>query len=197
MELAEQIKQRRIERGMSQEDLAERIYVSRQTISNWENDKTYPDVQSLLLLSVLFDTTVDELIKGDVKTMEEIVNSKETYRTMTRWAMGGLAVVVVAVAMLVVGYGVLDWGFAPSIIIFFLIWGIGMAMLVQCERIKKRYDLVTYREILAFSKGETVDRDNPKSRRAREHRTVKTAAIMLVAAAIGAVIGWFTAPYIF
>lgn len=35
MELAEQIKQRRIERGMSQEDLAERIYVSRQTISKW------------------------------------------------------------------------------------------------------------------------------------------------------------------
>lgn len=197
MELAEQIKQRRVERGMSQEDLAERIYVSRQTISNWENDKTYPDVQSLLLLSVLFDTTVDELIKGDVKAMEEIVNSKETYRTMTRWALGGLAVVVVAVAMLVVGYGILDWGFAPSIIIFFLIWGIGMAMLIQCERIKKRYDLVTYREILAFSKGEAVDRDNPKSRRAREHRTVKTVAIMLVAAAIGAVIGWFTAPYIF
>ena len=108
MELAEQIKQRRIERGMSQEDLAERIYVSRQTISNWENDKTYPDVQSLLLLSVLFDTTVDELIKGDVKAMEEIVNSKETYKAMTRWAMGGLAVVVVAVAMLVVGYGIMD-----------------------------------------------------------------------------------------
>mgnify|MGYP000279056727 CR=1 FL=1 len=114
------------------------------------------------------------------------------------WIIAGVAavVVVVAVAMLVVGYGILDWGFAPSFIIFFLIWGIGMAMLIQCERIKKRYDLVTYREILAFSKGETVDRDNPKSRRAREHRTVKAVAIMLVAAAIGAVIGWFTAPYI-
>ena len=163
MELAEQIKQRRIERGMSQEDLAERIYVSRQTISNWENDKTYPDVQSLLLLSVLFDTTVDELIKGDVKAIEEIVNSKETYKAMTRWAMGGLAVVVVAVAMLVVGYGILDWGFAPSFIIFFLIWGIGMAMLIQCERIKKRYDLVTYREILAFSKGETSTATIPRA----------------------------------
>lgn len=196
MELAEQIRQRRVERGMSQEDLAKRIYVSRQTISSWENDKTYPDVQSLLLLSVLFDTTVDELIKGDVKTMEEIVNSKETYKAMARWALGGLAVVVLAVIMLVVGYGILDWGFAPSIIIFFLIWGIGMAMLMQCERIKKRYDLVTYREILAFSKGEAVDRDNPKSRRAREHRTVKAVAIMLVAAAIGAVIGWLSAPYI-
>ena len=67
---------------------------------------------------------------------------------------------------------------------------------MQCERIKKRYDLVTYREILAFSKGEAVDRDNPKSRRAREHRTVKAVAIMLVAAAIGAVIGWLSAPYI-
>ncbi len=45
----------RTARGLSQEDLARSIYVSRQTVSSWENDKTYPDVESLLLLSVLFD----------------------------------------------------------------------------------------------------------------------------------------------
>ena len=64
MELGSQIKRHRTERGLSQDDLAAKIYVSRQTVSSWENDKTYPDVESLLLLSVLFDVTVDELIKG-------------------------------------------------------------------------------------------------------------------------------------
>lgn len=54
MELAGQIKKHRQALGISQEALAEKIYVSRQTISNWETARTYPDVQSLLLLSVAF-----------------------------------------------------------------------------------------------------------------------------------------------
>ena len=73
MELGSQIKRHRTDRGLSQDDLAAKIYVSRQTVSSWENDKTYPDVESLLLLSVLFDVTVDELIKGDVEAMKKAI----------------------------------------------------------------------------------------------------------------------------
>lgn len=62
MELAGQIKKHRQALGISQEALAEKIHVSRQTISNWETARTYPDVQSLLLLSVAFDISIDELI---------------------------------------------------------------------------------------------------------------------------------------
>ena len=46
MELGKQIKKYRQESQLSQEELANRVYVSRQTISNWENDKSYPDVTS-------------------------------------------------------------------------------------------------------------------------------------------------------
>ncbi len=49
MELGNQIKKYRSELQISQEQLADRIYVSRQTISNWENEKSYPDVNSLIL----------------------------------------------------------------------------------------------------------------------------------------------------
>ena len=73
MELGSHIKARRAELGISQDELAGRIYVSRQTISSWENDKTYPDVQSLLLLSQVFGTTIDELVRGDVDTMKETI----------------------------------------------------------------------------------------------------------------------------
>lgn len=66
MELSSQIRSQRLEHGLSQDDLAEVIFVSRQTVSNWENDKTYPDVQSLELLSQLFGITIDELVQGDV-----------------------------------------------------------------------------------------------------------------------------------
>ena len=51
MELGKQIKIHRQEARLSQEELANRVYVSRQTISNWENDKSYPDLNSLVLLS--------------------------------------------------------------------------------------------------------------------------------------------------
>lgn len=62
---------------LSQEELAKRIYVSRQTISNWENEKSYPDIHSLLLLSNLFGVPVDELIKGDLKKMKQEINQEE------------------------------------------------------------------------------------------------------------------------
>ena len=68
MELARQLKAKREERGLSKA-----IFVSRQTISSWENDKTYPDVQSLLLLSQLFEVSVDELVRGDVVAMQQAI----------------------------------------------------------------------------------------------------------------------------
>ena len=83
MDISNQIKKRRTDMGLSQEELAERIYVSRQTISNWETDKTYPDIQSLLMLSVLFDTTIDVLVKGDLEMMEKTVASADAKKMRT------------------------------------------------------------------------------------------------------------------
>ena len=73
MELSIQIKKYRTELHLSQEELAEKVYVTRQTISNWENEKSYPDIHSLLLLSSLFNVSLDQLIKGDIEKMKEII----------------------------------------------------------------------------------------------------------------------------
>ena len=77
MELGTQIKQYRKELGISQDELAERIFVSRQSISNWENNKTYPDIHTLLLLSDVFSVSLDELIKGDVEEMKHEIVEQE------------------------------------------------------------------------------------------------------------------------
>lgn len=53
-----------------QEDLAEKVFVTRQTISNWENAKNYPDINSLVLLSQLFGVSLDILVKGDLEENE-------------------------------------------------------------------------------------------------------------------------------
>lgn len=73
MVIGEQIRRHREAAGLSQDDLAARVLVSRPTISHWETGKTMPDAQSLLLLAQLFDTTIDELVKGDVDEMRHTV----------------------------------------------------------------------------------------------------------------------------
>lgn len=188
VELGKHIKRYRTERGLSQEDLAAKIFVSRQTVSNWETDKTYPDVESLLLLSVLFDVTVDELIKGDVEAMKEAVSND--YRKMVWFSWIGLVVAIGGAVLAIAGITVWDWDLAPSIIAGLSLWGVGMAIITHSERIKKEHDLVTFQEILAFSKGEPVDRNNPKSQQARQHRALKILLMALSAAIVGFVVGY-------
>ncbi len=81
MKISERLREARLQANLSQEKLAEEIYVSRQTISNWENGKTYPDIMSILLLSDLYEISLDELLKGDkamVKYLEESTNTVES-----------------------------------------------------------------------------------------------------------------------
>ena len=77
LELSKQIKKYRAEANLSQEELADKVFVSRQTISNWENNKNYPDIKSLSLLSYNLNVSLDDLIKGDVEKMKEIIDEEE------------------------------------------------------------------------------------------------------------------------
>lgn len=187
MELGNHIKEHRAARGLSQEDLAARIYVSRQTVSNWETDKTYPDVESLMLLSVLFETTIDELIKGDVEAMQKTVSNE--FKKMMLLSWGGVAVVAVGTVALVAGVEAWGWGVAPSLIIAALLYAIGAAMVFTSIHLQKKHDLYTYREILAYAKGEPIDRDNPKSREARRNFTRKLAIAGVIGGIVGGVLG--------
>ena len=83
MNLGDKILQLRKKNGLSQEQLGEKVDVTRQTISNWENDKSYPDIHSLLLLSSTFHISLDQLIKGDITTMKEEI-SKEAIQKFNR-----------------------------------------------------------------------------------------------------------------
>ncbi len=80
MEISERLKQARIQSGMTQEQVAEKVMVSRVTLSHWENGKTLPDIASLISLSDLYQISLDELLKGDPKMTEKV---KRTQRTST------------------------------------------------------------------------------------------------------------------
>ena len=90
----------RKEAGITQEEMARRLYVTRQAVSRWEQGRTLPDVQSMLLLANLFGTTIDEMVRGDVDEMREMVE-KDERRTRTL-AVALAAVEVVAVTALAV-----------------------------------------------------------------------------------------------
>ncbi len=153
MELGKQIKKHRQEVQLSQEELAERVYVSRQTISNWENDKSYPDVNSLVLLSETFQISLDNLIKGDIEVMKDVIQ-KEEIENMNRYGkiytimLIATAVSAVPLFMLLGVWSLIPWG---------IIWGISMYFAFMLEKIKKDNDVQTYKEIVAFSEGQLLD----------------------------------------
>lgn len=81
MEIGKKLKNARIEAGLTQEKAAEKINVSRQTISNWENEKSYPDIISVIALSELYSVSLDELLKGDQKMAEHLEESTNVVKS--------------------------------------------------------------------------------------------------------------------
>ena len=77
MELGKKIAEIRIENSLTQEGLAEICSVTRQTISNWENGKSYPDLETLVLISDTFDVSLDAMLKGDRKMVSDITKEQK------------------------------------------------------------------------------------------------------------------------
>ena len=199
MDISNQIKTRREAMGLSQEQLAEKLYVSRQTISNWERDKTYPDVQSLLMLSILFDTSIDTLVKGDVTVMEEAVErDRKRLGTRMPWlAVLMLALLALAFALILSpAFAWMEgaWGVGAATTVAFLPAVAALVVATVLERIKRENDLVTYREILAFMNGEADIERDPRAlpRRAwpAKHRLAYDLLTFLAAALIGGALGF-------
>ena len=152
MEVANQIKKYRTANGWSQETLAEKAYVSRQTVSNWENEKSYPDIHSLVLLGNIFNISLDELIKGDVEVMKKQISNNDVKSfTVWSWVLTGmmLAMVLSAVPLFKLG--------AVGIAIWAAVTVLTLLVCIKVEKLKKRYDIQTYREISAFMEGKPLD----------------------------------------
>lgn len=153
MEISSQIKKYRHAVDMSQEALAESVYVTRQTVSNWENGKSYPDIHSLLMLCELFNISLDILVKGDIKEMKGQIK-KEDIEQFNRDS------IIFSVLMLIMLLSA-----APLIIFIKLVGGIIWLMLaavtmfysIRIERQKKNHDIHTYKEIVAFTEGNRLD----------------------------------------
>ena len=131
MEIEKKLKAARLNAGMTQEQVAEKIMVSRQTISNWETGKSLPDIISIINMSDLYQISLDELLKGDRKMKEkikkDIENANDNKRLISITAL--MVLVVVVVYLLSVFIGGVFYDFCKNAIIWILM-GLGVAFSV-------------------------------------------------------------------
>ena len=153
MEIGSKIKKSRIDAKLTQEQAAEALGISRQTISNWENEKSYPDVNSLILLSEVFQTSIDKLIKGDIEIMKEKINEQEIKKLNY---YGNIFCVHLAITILS-AVPLFFWLEQLAFIPFGILFVITMYWALKVEKVKKDNDIQTYKEIVAFLEGKRLD----------------------------------------
>ena len=73
MEIGKLLKIRREQKKLTQQEVATKFHVTRQTVSRWENEKSYPNIDTLIELSFFFDFSLDEILKrNDLMVSDEI-----------------------------------------------------------------------------------------------------------------------------
>lgn len=182
MEIGKQIRKYRTELKLSQDDLADKVYVTRQTISNWENDRNYPDIRSLVLLSNVFGISLDILVKGDLEQMKDEIKA-EDIRKFKRdsWVYAVMLIGMIVLPMPLLYY-LKVWG-----IVIWLLWTSGSLWWGwRIEKYKKAHDIHTYKEIVAFMDGKRLDELEKNQEIGK--RPYQIAMLVLLTAIIGLIV---------
>ncbi len=182
MNLGAQIKKYRGSMAMSQDELAEKVFVSRQSISNWENDKTYPDIKSLLLLSEVFQVSLDQLVKGDLEIMKKEISTQE----MASFEKDSVVMTVFYLLMLITPLPLAHFLGWAGLAIYVVICAVGLYFAIRVEKHKKKHNIQTYKEISAFMEGKSLD----EIEKARESgkRPYQKALLVIGSAALALVV---------
>ncbi|MDR2976475.1 MAG: helix-turn-helix domain-containing protein [Streptococcaceae bacterium] len=185
MEISKQIKKCRGRIGLSQEQLAEKIYVTRQTVSNWETEKSYPDIHSLLAMSLLFDISLDELVKGDLEMMQKEIKKVDT-KGFDRKAVMLFVAMFLVLAVLPLYFLIDNWLWLIEVPL--IIWM--LVLTIQVEKFKDKLNIHTYREIVAFTNGTPLDEIAKQRRKRRIPVAISTTIGFIAAFAAGILIVW-------
>ena len=133
MKIGDKLKNARLHKKLTQEEVAEKLFVSRQSISNWENNKTYPDIGNVIALSDLYQISLDELLKGSdnfMKHLEESTNIVESNKKLI------FIIVIALIAMIIMA---LFTEFLPEKVFLISIFSLAVIVtgLVYSEIIKR------------------------------------------------------------
>ena len=102
-DIGSKIKAARLEKKLTQEQVAELLGVSRQTISNWENEKSYPDIISVIKMSDCYEVSLDYLLKGEqtMKTYYEYLEESTNVVKSNQKMIWAIIVNIIVVALLI------------------------------------------------------------------------------------------------
>ncbi|MFD2831233.1 helix-turn-helix domain-containing protein [Corticicoccus populi] len=104
MEFHIKLKTERKKLNLSQEELAEKLNISRQSISKWEREKGYPSIETLIKLSELFNITVDELLKRDDVLKDQIIKDGKKLKHPVLFNIGEL-IGLAGLILLILNFG--------------------------------------------------------------------------------------------
>jgi len=149
MIFADKLKAERKKKGWSQEELAEKLFVSRQSISKWENDQNYPSIEIIIKVSDLFNVTIDELLRSDEELTKKVIedgkqleypNLKFTFDVL--FLIGIVLLIVKIISVILNKFTALDftlyggsflWNFGSLV----LMVGAGIGSSILKDRIKE------------------------------------------------------------
>ena len=125
MHFGERITERRLEQGLTREQLAERMNVSAKAVSKWESEQATPDLDKVVIMSEIFEVTTDYLLKGiepvevkDHKTMADVVDGKiltekngKRAKSVLKWVLIGLGAFLTIDVISLIVFLLLNGGF--------------------------------------------------------------------------------------
>lgn len=152
MNVGARIKKYREKQNISQDELALKVFVSRQTISNWETNKSYPDIKSLTMLSNIFHVTLDDFIKGDIEEMKKIVSKEK----IEKFNIMSYIFLVEMLILMFSAYPLFTLDGYIGVIIWALFFVITFVTAIVIEKFKKKNDIQTYKEIIAFMENKSL-----------------------------------------
>lgn len=143
MLFGDKLKREREKRGWSQDDLAEKIYVSRQSVSKWETNKNYPSIEVIINLSDLFNMTIDELLRSDDGLKEKVIQDSKQQLGWQSSILIGLGILIGIVIVSLIKHQGVNWisiskatGVAALLFLFYFLIRQGAKRVEQQEEIK-------------------------------------------------------------
>lgn len=171
MSLGERLLELRKSKHLSQEEVADKLNVSRQTISKWETDSSTPDFDKIIPICELFEISTDELLTGNKEATEEKVNTysmSEEEKSHKR--IGGIVFSIflyfIALAWIMISVAALKFDPVISSAIFLLICGVATCVII--------YSCIVYK------KEKTEEEENPIIKKIDEIVSIITLVVYLL-----------------
>lgn len=163
------IREHREKAGLTQAQLAEAVFATRQTVGNWERGATLPDIQSLQLLAGVFGVTVDELLGGDADELaREAANDRRVlmHSFIMEW-VNILVIICVGLARSALRELGMSWSAYQgySMVLGVIQWTVMLYMLFAVagrDRVRRARDLVNATDIVAFLEGRASADELPR-----------------------------------